>query len=82
MFLSYAERTPVPEQEPAPTPSPAPTVREIYEKYQPILKEFVLSDGPYQNACQNSDRDTAVIEGHAAVTRAAEAIRDTDFMRL
>ena len=76
MFLSYAERTPVPEQE------PAPTVREIYEKYKPILKEFVLSDGPYQNACQNSDRDTAVIEGHAAVTRAAEAIRDTDFMRL
>ncbi len=82
MFLSYAERTPVPEQEPAPTPSPAPTVREIYEKYQPILKEFVLSDGPYQNACQNSDRDTAVIEGHAAVTRAAQEIQDPDFMRL
>ena len=82
MFLSYAERTPVPEQEPAPTPSPAPTVREIYEKYKPVVRDFVLTDGPYQNACKHSDRETAVIEGHAAVSRAAEAIQDTDFMRL
>ena len=66
------------EQEPTPTP----TVRKIYEQYKPILKEFVLTDGPYQNACQNSDRENAVIEGHAAVTRAAQDIRDPDFMRL
>ena len=76
MFLSYEERTPVPEQ------APAPTVRQIYEHYKPIVKGFVLSDGPYQYACKNSDRENAVIEGHAAVTRAAEDIRDTDFMRL
>ena len=46
------------EQEPTPTP----TVRKIYEQYKPILKEFVLTDGPYQNACQNSDRENAVID--------------------
>ena len=46
------------EQEPTPTP----TVRKIYEQYKPIFKEFVLTDGPYQNACQNSDRENAVID--------------------
>ena len=78
--ITASQDIPAPEQEPM--PSPAPTVRQIYEQYKPILKEFVLTDGPYQNACQNSDRENAVIEGHAAVTRAAEAIRDPDFMRL
>ena len=78
--ITASQDIPAPEQEPM--PSPAPTVRQIYEYYKPILKEFVLTDGPYQNACQNSDRENAVIEGHAAVTRAAETIRDPDFMRL
>ena len=76
LFLSNEEQ--VPEQESA----SAPTVREIYEKYKPVVRDFVLTDGPYQNACKHSDRETAVIEGHAAVSRAAEAIQDTDFMRL
>lgn len=72
------QNIPVPEQNPA----PSPTVREIYEQYKPVIKGFVLSDGPYQNACKNSDWDTAVMEGHEAVTRAALTIQDTNFMRL
>ena len=63
-------------------PTPSPTVREVYNQYKPVIKGFVLSDGPYQNACKNSDRDSAVMEGHEAVTRAALAIQDTNFMRL
>jgi len=65
-----------------PAPEPAPTVREIYEKYKPIVKNLVLADAAYQNACKNSDRDTAIIEGDAAVKRAALAVTAAEFMRL
>lgn len=70
----------------------APTVREIYEKYKPIVKEKVLADQAYQNACKNSDRETALMEGREAVNRAAlsiifpdgttAVIGAEDFMRL
>ena len=63
-------------QEPA-----APKVREIYEKYKPMVKELVLADAAYQNACQNSDKDLALLEGSEAVKRAAISIKETDFMR-
>ena len=86
LFLSHEEQSPAPEQLPtteqAPVPEPAPTVRQIYETYKPKIKGFVLTDGPYQNACLNSDRDTAVLEGHEAVTRAAMVYQEPDFMRL
>ena len=36
---------------------PPATVREIYEKYLPIVREKVLADKPYRNACRNSDRE-------------------------
>ena len=52
----------------------APTVREIYEKYKPIVKDKVLADNAYQNACINSDKDTAQIEGGEAVKRAALSV--------
>ena len=65
-----------------PAPEPPPTIRQIYARYKPMVMDLVLTDRAYRNACKNSDRENAVIEGHAAVTRAAEAIRDTDFMRL
>jgi hypothetical protein len=59
-----------------------PTVREIYDRYKPMVKELVLADEAYQNACRNSDRETAVFEGDAAVKRAALTITDPEFMRL
>ena len=72
----------MPALEQSPVPEPPPTIRQIYARYKPIVMDLVLTDRAYRNACKNSDRENAVIEGHAAVTRAAEAIRDTDFMRL
>ena len=63
-------------QEPA-----APKIREIYEKYKPMVKELVLADAAYQNACQNSDKDLALLEGGEAVKRAAISIKEPDFMR-
>ena len=61
---------------------PPATVREIYEKYLPIVREKVLADKPYRNACSNSDRENAMIEGAEAVKRAVLSIPDTAFLRL
>ena len=57
------------------------TVREIYEHYKPIVKDLVLADEAYRNACINSDQQEADIEGRAAVHRAALTIQDSAFMR-
>lgn len=62
-----------------------PTVQEIYEHYKPLVKEKVLADQAYRNACANSDHDTAILEGRAAVERAARSFmesEDVDFIRL
>ncbi len=62
--------------------STAPTIRETYDRYKPIIRDLVLEDVAYQNACKNSDRENAIIEGDAAVKRAALAITEAEFMRL
>ncbi len=54
-----------------------PTVRQIYEHYTPMVKNLVLADTAYQNACANSDRDLARLEGNEAIKRAVLAINDT-----
>jgi len=60
-----------------------PTVKEIYEHYAPMVKEMVLADTAYQNACANSDQENAYLEGGEAVKRAARTIgaENTDFLR-
>ena len=60
----------------------APTVREIFDRYKPVVRGMVLEDTAYQNACRNSDKEMAIIEGDAAVKRAALTIMEPDFMRL
>ena len=61
---------------------PSPSVREIYERYLPIVKKLVLEDVPYQNACKNSDRENAYLEGDAAIKRAVLTIEDASFLNL
>ena len=61
---------------------PSPSVREIFEHYAPIVKELVLSDVAYQNACKNSDQENAYLEGAEAVKRAISTIEDANFLRL
>ena len=58
-----------------------PTVREVYDFYVPIIKQMVMADAPYQNALKNSDRETARLEGDAAVRRAALVVKSPVFMR-
>lgn len=59
-----------------------PTIREIYDKYKVIVKKFLMSDKAYKNACRNSDRENAFLEGVAAIKRAALSIKDLEFMKL
>ncbi len=72
------EETPTPER----PLGPSPTVREIYEHYLPIVRERVLEDMPYRNACANSDRENAYLEGDAAIKRAVSTIEDASFINL
>ena len=59
------------------------TVRELYDHYAPIIKNLVLEDAAYQNACRNSDQQTARLEGNEAVKRAANTlIADMTFQKL
>ena len=66
----------------APELATSPTVRRIYEQYLPIVREKVLADKAYQNACRNSDRENAMLEGAEAIKRAVRTMEDTTFLRL
>ena len=54
-----------------------PNVRQIYEYYTPMVKNLVLEDTAYQNACANSDRDLARLECSEVIKRAVLAINET-----
>ena len=59
-----------------------PTIKEIYNLYKPVIKEALLQDKAYQNACKNSDKENAVLEFKAAIKRAALSVKDLKFMRI
>ena len=60
----------------------APTIRELYEKYKALVIEALGSDQLYRNACKNSDKDTAYLEGDAAIKRAVLAAGDDTLTKL
>jgi len=78
-FRSRQEAEPLPEST---LEQRIPTVREIHEQFLPVIKNLVLEDAAYQNACKNSDPDNAYLEGNEAVKRAALSVNDTVFQRL
>ena len=55
---------------------------EVYEQFLPIVKSLVLEDEAYQNACKNSDRENAYLEGEAAIKRVVATIQDARFIDL
>ena len=61
---------------------PTPTVRELYEQYKPMVSATVVTDEAYRNACRNSDRENAYLEGAAAIKRAVLASGDLQLLRL
>ena len=58
------------------------TVRELYEKFQPMVLSHVLADEAYQNAAKNSDPENVAIEGKASVRRAVLAVNEPELLRL
>ena len=58
------------------------TVRELHERYKPIVLEAVTQDIRYRNACAHSDRENAVIEGNAAIRRAVLGAEDLQLVKL
>ena len=61
---------------------PAPIVRELYDKYKPVVTAAVMEDMPYRNACGHSDHENAVTEGSAAIKRAILNSHDLELIRL
>ena len=60
----------------------APTIRELHEKYKPIVMEAVTQDTRYRNACGHSDHENAMIECNAAVRRAILDSHNIELIRL
>ena len=60
----------------------APTIRELYEKYKPVVTAAISEDAAYRNACGQTDRENVVIEGNAAVRRAVLGSKDMELIRL
>ncbi len=58
-----------------------PSVQEVYMHYKPVIRDFLLSDTAYQNACKNSGLQNAKLEGEAAVKRAANSVSDLRFLK-
>ena len=69
-----------------PLPKPGysfpPTPAEIYDRYYPVVRDALLRDTAYRNACANNDRETALLEGGGAIERAALTIQDPAFIKL
>lgn len=76
----YAEFGAVPL--PAPGHDFPPTPAELYDRYYPVIRDAILRDTAYRNACGNNDKETAYVEGGKAIGQAALTIQDTGFMRL
>ena len=59
-----------------------PTLRELHEKYKPIVLDVVTQDTAYRNACAHSDHENAVIEGNTAIRRAVLGSGNMELLRL
>jgi len=59
-----------------------PTVGELFERYKPMIAAAASENMAYRNACGHSDRESAVIEGNAAIRRAILESGDMELIRL
>ena len=58
------------------------TLRELHERYKPIVLEAVTKDTRYQNTCGHGDYESAVIEGRSAIQRAVLAPGNKELLHL
>ena len=61
---------------------PQPTVAELFEGYKLTVGNALVADNAFLNACRNSDRENAYLEGAAAIRRIVMASEDLQLTRL
>ena len=61
---------------------PQPTVAELFEGYKLTVGNALVADDAFLNACRNSDRENAYLEGAAAIRRIVMESGDLQFTRL
>ena len=59
-----------------------PTVQELFERYRLSVGNALVADDAFLNACRNSDRQNAYLEGAAAIRRIVMASEDLQLTRL
>ena len=79
---SFAQEQPQPEAGDYEAEAVKPTLRELHEKYKPIVQEAVTEDTRYRNACGHSDYESAVIEGRSAIRRAVLSSGNRELLQL
>ncbi len=61
---------------------PQPTVAELFEGYKLTVGNTLVADDAFLNACRNSDRQNAYLEGAAAIRRIVTESGDLQLTRL
>ena len=61
---------------------PQPTVVELFEQYKLTVGNALVADDAFLNACRNSDRENAYLEGAAAIRRIVTESGDLQLTRL
>ena len=61
---------------------PQPTVAELFEQYKLTVGNALVADDAFLNACHNSGRENAYLEGAAAIRRIVMASEDLQLTRL
>ena len=59
-----------------------PTVAELFEQYKLTVGNALVEDEAFVNACRNSDRENAYLEGAAAIRRIVNASDDLQLTKL
>ena len=80
--FSFAQEQPQPETVSHEAETAKPALRELHERYKPIVLEAVTQDIRYRNACGHSDYESAVVEGRSAIQRAVLASGDKELLHL
>ena len=62
--------------------APQPTVADLFEQYKLTVGNALVADDAFLNACRNSDRQNAYLEGAAAIRRIVTESGDLQLTRL
>ena len=62
--------------------SPQPTVKELFAQYKQTVGDALMKDATFGNACRNSDRENAFLEGVEAIRRIVSESGDLRLAKL